>query len=113
MHTSVQASGSRARFVFNGRSLAHRKKKLSRKQRANIAASVIERSADFVPTQEQLAQILNVPVRDIQMARNGHAHKQRKPTLAEMLQRATPEERATAVRTLGPEWMYDNIVVLL
>jgi hypothetical protein len=111
MHTPIQASGSSARRVFRGHSLVHQK--LSRKQLATLAAAVVERSADYVPTQEQLAQNLGISVREIQKARNGHARKYRKPSLDEVLLKATVEQRAAAVRKLGATWVYENLVVLL
>jgi hypothetical protein len=80
---------------------------------ATVAAAVINRSADYVPTQEQLARNFGISVREIQKARNGHARKQRKPTLDEVLVKASVEERMAAVRKLGGLWVYENLVVLL
>ena len=54
MHTANVVGGSSLRRVFRGHNLA--RKKITRKQLAAAAADIIDRNADYVPTQEQLAQ---------------------------------------------------------
>jgi hypothetical protein len=111
MLSPIQAPGQIPRRVYRGKSLAH--KKITRRQLAVTAADIIERNADYVPTQEQLARNLGISVREIQEARNGRARKYRKPSLDEVLQKATVEERTAAVRKLGGLWVYENLVILL
>jgi hypothetical protein len=114
MHSSSMVGGASPRRIFRGQSLARRKQRLTRQQLGDIAAAILdEPNASYIPTQQQLANNLGLTVGDIRKARNGHARKYQKPSLAKVLQAATAEERAIAARTLGAEWLYNNLVVLL
>jgi hypothetical protein len=68
-HPTTNATGATipdARVVITGASLVHRQ--LDKRQLAVLAADILDGQLRFVPTQRQLAALLNVGVRYIQIA---------------------------------------------
>jgi hypothetical protein len=91
---------------------------LSRKQRAEIAADLVEGRAEIAPlTVRQAATLAAVPVVEVSKVRrtNGNGHGNGKPkhngeTLAEHIARSSPAERIAAARAIGVSLIWDTMI---
>jgi hypothetical protein len=110
----------------SGRSLAHAH--LNRRQRAKLAAALVDGSAEiFPPTVKQAAMLADVPVVAVTQVRrtngNGHADANANAsgsgpdqpgyydeTLAQHILRSSLAERIEAVRVVGVDVVWDTMV---
>jgi len=98
----------------SGRSLAHAH--LNRRQRAKLAAALVDGSAEiFPPTVKQAAMLAAVPVVAVTQARRGNGNGRSKlkhngETLAEHIARSSPAERIEAARAVGIDTLWDSMI---
>src|SRR5262249_54001971 len=100
---------------ISGRSLAHTH--LTRRQRAELAADLVEGRVEIRPTTKQAADLTGVPPAEVTKARRANGNgKSRRPsskateTLADHIARSSPAERIEAARTLGPSLIWDSMI---
>jgi hypothetical protein len=112
--TSTNASAT----VINGRGVNRRK--LSRRQRIQLAADVVIGARSFVPSYEQAAVLFGVPrhrlSRYLKARRAAAAHSEAAvgngngETLAEHIARSSAAERLEAARIIGPAVLWDEMI---
>jgi len=90
---------------------------LSRRQRAKIAADLVEGTAVIAPpTIRQAAMVAGVPVVEVTKARrNGNGKSRRSSskaaeTLAQHIARSSLAERIEAARTVGVDVVWDSMI---
>ena len=88
---------------------------LSRKQRAELAAALVDGSVEiFPPTAKQAAMLVAVAVVEVIRVRRNGKPKRSAPrtteTLAEHIARSSPAERIEAARTVGVDLVWDTMV---
>jgi hypothetical protein len=92
------------------------KARLTRRQRAKLAAALSNGTAVLAPlTVKQSAVLARVPVLDVTKARrndkpHGNGRNGHKETLAERIARSSPAERLEAARALGIERVWDQMI---
>jgi hypothetical protein len=91
---------------------------LSRQQRAELAAALVDGSVEiFPPTVKQAAILAGVPAFEVSRARHakGNGHRKRSSpkateTLAEHIMRSSLAERIEAARAVGVDLVWDSMV---
>jgi hypothetical protein len=91
--------------------------RLSRRQRAELAAGLVDGSLSVRPlTVRQSSILVGVPTLDVTKARraNGNGHGRpghNSEALAEHIARSSPAERVEAVRSVGIDVVWDTMIV--
>ena len=88
---------------------------LSRNQRAELAAALVDGSVEiFPPTAKQAAMLAAVPVVEVTRVRRNGKPKRSAPriteTLAEHIMRSSPAERIEAARAVGVDVVWDSMI---
>lgn len=118
--TSLPTSKRIVQTTLNGRGLKRRR--LTRHQRADLAAELVLNRVQLVPSIGQAAELLDVPIARVRehLRINGRTSSVpssgkngQHETLADHLLRSTPEERRSAASALGVTSAWDEMVVPL
>jgi hypothetical protein len=98
--------------LYRGQYLA--KNRLTPNQRASLVIAYLDGRVDFVDLCiKQLAQICRVDVNRVQRLRHRNGGHGNGKSLAARLKAASPAERVEAARALGPDQVWDTMVLPL